>query len=284
MGSIARLGCGIVLVLLAVAPGRADDRAAKDEAKALRGTWRLESQEEGGRKVVRKTPGGETLHIGEDGFVIRSGDATRRAGTMTFDPSRSPKALTMVVTRGDLRGKTLHGIYELDGETLRLCYDRDGKDAPDAFRTTPGTRLVLVSYVRARAGELVDIAGTYREETPDGQGGVQVYEVVIARRRDAYMVTWKMGGQVAYVGTGVRTGDVLSVCWLNQGQAGVSSYRIAEGPTLTGHYTLLGGAGVLVPETLVPVRDKKDPDARDVRAQNAATPRPVAVANERRRR
>jgi uncharacterized protein (TIGR03067 family) len=286
MGPFARLRCGIALVVVFAAPAFADDKAAEAEAKALRGAWRLVAREEAGTKADGKALRGETLSLGPDGFVMKTGDATRAGGTVTFDPSRSPKALTMAITRGDLGGKALHAIYELDGDTLRLCYDRDGKDAPDVFKTAPGSGLVLDSYVRARAGELIDITGTYREETPDPRGGMQVYEVVISRRRDAYRVSWKVGGQVAYIGTGVRTGDVLSVCWLNQGEVGVSSYRIEEGPTLIGHYTMLAGSGVIVPEKLVPQKADKDgaPDPKGVRADNAAPARPVAVADDGRRR
>jgi uncharacterized protein (TIGR03067 family) len=286
MGPFARLRCGIVVMLMVAAPAFADDKAAEAEAKALRGTWRLVAREEAGRKVDARELRGETLFLGGDGFVMKSGELTRAGGTITFDPARSPKALTMAVKRGDLGGKTLRSIYELDGDTLRLCYDRDGKDAPKGFRSEPGTGLVLASYVRARAGELIDIEGTYREETPDPRGGMQVYEVVIARRRDAYRVTWKVGGQVAYIGTGVHTGDVLSVCWLNQGEVGISSYRIDEGPTLTGHYTMLAGSGVIVPEKLVPQNADKDkaPDPKGVRAQNPDSARPVAVADDGRHR
>ncbi len=47
-------------------------------------------------------------------------------------------------------GKTLPAIYELDADTLRICYDLSGQARPKEFKTTEGTKLYLVTYKRKK--------------------------------------------------------------------------------------------------------------------------------------
>lgn len=39
-------------------------------------------------------------------------------------------------------------IYELDGDTLRVCYDLSGKARPSEFKTKAETQLLLFTYKR----------------------------------------------------------------------------------------------------------------------------------------
>ncbi len=41
-------------------------------------------------------------------------------------------------------------IYELEGDTLRVCYDLSGKKRPGEFKTAEGTQLYLVTYTRKK--------------------------------------------------------------------------------------------------------------------------------------
>src|SRR5262249_35156758 len=45
-------------------------------------------------------------------------------------------------------GKRLKGIYEFDGDKLRLCIAAPGVDRPTAFAKKPGDRLTIVTYER----------------------------------------------------------------------------------------------------------------------------------------
>ena len=83
-------------------------------------------------------------------------------------------------------------------------------------------------------------------------GKKQAADVEIKRLGDAYLVKWSKGILDAYIGVGVRKGDVLSVCWASQGQLGVSVFHIDKGPRLVGEWTMLGGNGMLQREILTP--------------------------------
>ena len=48
------------------------------------------------------------------------------------------------------RGKTFTAIYELNGDTLRICYDLSGAKRPAEFKSAPATRLYLVTYQRVK--------------------------------------------------------------------------------------------------------------------------------------
>ncbi len=49
-------------------------------------------------------------------------------GTFKIDPTAKPKTMDSTATNGDNAGKTMLGIYELDGDTLKICWAPPGKD------------------------------------------------------------------------------------------------------------------------------------------------------------
>jgi uncharacterized protein (TIGR03067 family) len=51
-------------------------------------------------------------------------------------------------TKGPNKGKTFPAIYEVKGDTLRVCYDLDGKERPREFKTEKGKKYFLVTYER----------------------------------------------------------------------------------------------------------------------------------------
>jgi hypothetical protein len=55
-----------------------------------------------------------------------------------------------VGTDGPNKGKTFLAIYELDKDSLKVCYDLSGKARPTEFKTKPDTTLFLVTYTREK--------------------------------------------------------------------------------------------------------------------------------------
>ena len=112
----------------------------------------------------------------------------------------------------------------------------------------------LLAAAAGRADEQVEIAGKYTSEVVDPEGKSLVTEAVIERRGDAYLVTYQKEGNLVFVGTVLRKGDQLSMCWVSGGQAGISVYKIEKGPKLTGEFTTLTGIGVIGREVMTPFR------------------------------
>ena len=67
---------------------------------------------------------------------------------MKVDSSKSPPEMDIVGSKGPNQGKKIPAIYELNGTTLKICYDLSGKSRPKEFKTTPDSQLFLVEYKR----------------------------------------------------------------------------------------------------------------------------------------
>jgi uncharacterized protein (TIGR03067 family) len=246
------------LFLLLGADVRAEDEGGARETEArkallrLQGTWQLESLT-GGKKGAPKGLKKRTLFVGGEVFLVRDGDKLLQAGTLRLSPGKAPKAIDAVVRKGQHEGNTMLGVYELKGDTLRLCFDPEGDGRPKGFTARAGSDLFVAVYKRVRASdETVPIVGRFKCESSTADGGKQVTRAEIQKHGDAYLVRWTLKGGVAYIGVGVRKGDTLSVAWANRGTVGVSVYEVHKGPKLVGTYTELGGVGLIAREQLTP--------------------------------
>jgi uncharacterized protein (TIGR03067 family) len=248
----------LLFVLCLAWPGRSAqdppsrEQAGKEELQRLQGTWQCQSLEQDGEKAGEAGVKDRTLFFGAEGFVVKQGFKLVQAGNVKVDPTKRPKTLNAFVTQGEGKGEVMLGIYELTGDTLKLCLDLQGQKRPAEFKTTAGSGQVLAVYRRQRApgADDLDITGTYDAVSVELDGSRHQAEVVIERRGDAYQVAYKKGNAVAYLGIGIRRRNTFSVCWANPGQVGIVVYEIQKDGKLVGQYTQLGGPGLLSQETL----------------------------------
>ena len=115
-------------------PGRRRSRRSGSGSRAPGGTNRVvEGQEvpEEGSRTAR-------LIVKGDRFEMTDPAATYR-GTYTVDPSVTPKTIDVTFTEGPEAGKTSRGIYELDGDTYKVCVGLAGRDRPEEFASKPGS-------------------------------------------------------------------------------------------------------------------------------------------------
>ena len=132
-----------------VAPGgtgaRADDQTDVDkELKKFRGTWTFESVEAGGKEVPAAEFKGMTVTFEADKYTVKKCDDVIQTAILKPDPSKSPKAFDVKVTDGPNKGSVMLGIYEITGDTLKVCFDPDGKKQPTEFKTGCGSQTVVV--------------------------------------------------------------------------------------------------------------------------------------------
>jgi len=72
-----------------------------------------------------------------------SGDELR------LDSTKSPKAIDLIGQDGPSRGKTQRGIYELSGDTLKVCLPLDETGArPTSFVTKVGLKVATITFKR----------------------------------------------------------------------------------------------------------------------------------------
>jgi len=136
----------LVLVALATRPAKCDETS---DADAVQGTWLPSAAELGGKPFPDDVRKSIKLTIKGDQYTVMVGDAADR-GTAKLDPSVKPKALDIVGTEGPNKGRTILAIYELEGDSWKICYDLSGKSRPTEFKSTEGSPLFLVTYEREK--------------------------------------------------------------------------------------------------------------------------------------
>lgn len=136
-----------MVVLSLVSAGRWDD--AEKDGKALEGTWLPVSAELSGRKFPDEVLKTMKLVVAGEKYTVTVGAQTDQ-GTVKLDAAQSPKAMDIKGTEGPNKGKNIPAIYELKGETLRVCYNLGGDKRPAEFKTKEDTQLFLVTYRREK--------------------------------------------------------------------------------------------------------------------------------------
>jgi len=97
----------------------------------------------------------------------------------------------------------------------------------------------------------IDIVGKYTYVQKLPAGGTETGTVTVRKDGETYGVAWVRADKVSYSGVGIRRGDQLSVCYsyAGAGERGVAVFAIKPGPRLEGKWAVMGGDGVLYPDT-----------------------------------
>ena len=141
------------LLLLVVALCIAADKPkvdAKAELKRLQGTWEMVGLEVNGEPVPEKQLAGTTLVIKEDKYTVKVKDNSHET-TIKIDPAKDPKAIDMYFPNGTELPKLSKGVYELDGDTFKVCrHQTPGEDRPTQIGSWPNTNLFVVTWKRKK--------------------------------------------------------------------------------------------------------------------------------------
>jgi uncharacterized protein (TIGR03067 family) len=125
--------------------GRVD--TANAETKNLQEVWSLKSNEMNGRILPRIPSENWTLTHDRDTIVVKRDGRLHYSGNCKVDPMKSPKEIDYVISEGRGQGTVMMGIYELNGDTLRVCVE---KTRPEKFESLVGAGHQLLYYIRVR--------------------------------------------------------------------------------------------------------------------------------------
>lgn len=141
-----------LLLLTAGVLVAADDAAIKKEKEKLQGRWLIV----GAVKDGRESPAEElkkakpTLTIADDklssSFTRQDKEVKDESGSYTIDPTAKPKTIDL---KGfPVPGKTFQAIYELDGDTLKICIGESGR--PKELTSTADSKTGVLTLKREK--------------------------------------------------------------------------------------------------------------------------------------
>jgi uncharacterized protein (TIGR03067 family) len=134
-----------LIVLTAALLVTAED-AAKADLDRLQGTWQMVEMEAEGEAVPAEEIKTRTAVYEGNKLFLKDGDHVRRRGIITLNPAHRPRAINTWDQDGPYEDQTVPGIYELDADTLKVCFSRPGADRPTAFTTKSGTGMIYCVY------------------------------------------------------------------------------------------------------------------------------------------
>ena len=136
-------GISLVLVLTTLAGDKPDD------ANDIQGTWLPTNAELRGETMKADILKSFTLKLDGGKYEVAAESVDK--GTYTVDSMAKPKTIDITGTEGPNVGKKIPAIYELHGDTLRICYGLGGSPRPTEFKSPTGTKVFLVTYKRKKA-------------------------------------------------------------------------------------------------------------------------------------
>ncbi|MCA8992224.1 MAG: protein kinase [Planctomycetaceae bacterium] len=138
----------------------ANNEGTVSDAEAIQGEWQVIFAEDSGRtgppeaiKDIRMVITNESMTMSIAGRENES--------TYTLDPSTTPKSIDMTND-----GLTKPGIYDLQGDTLRICFSENTDERPTAFDSQPNSVndvVLTLKRVKPDMTPAADADGKYQD-------------------------------------------------------------------------------------------------------------------------
>ncbi len=122
---------------------------AANDSGSIHGTWLPSSATLGGQPMKADFLTNTVLKLADGKYLVTVAGSPDK-GTYTINPALKPKTIDITGTDGPNAGKAIPSIYELDGDTLRICYGLGGS-RPTEFKSPAGTKYFLVTYHRKKS-------------------------------------------------------------------------------------------------------------------------------------
>ena len=135
----------VIVAIVGLLLGAADDagkvtlRSASDEQK-LEGRWVVVELYEVGKNVTDQRETMAFIFKGNAITIVDGKDEFK--GTFKLDPPKKPKTIDIICKEN--AKMTLLAIYELDGDTLKLCWGEEDGRRPTEFSTDEGDGLAIL--------------------------------------------------------------------------------------------------------------------------------------------
>jgi uncharacterized protein (TIGR03067 family) len=144
-GRLALLVTGFLLSGEAPTPD-----AVKQELKKLQGTWVIVDNTTEGKQTPELLRESKRYTIKGDHYSVSFKGAERPLleFRLRVDPTKKPKTIDMI---GLKTGQVLlTGLYELEGDTWKICLPVGNAARPKAIKSEPGSKSGIIVYKRVK--------------------------------------------------------------------------------------------------------------------------------------
>jgi len=139
-----------LLILAAVALVAAKDDANKKDMEKLQGDWAAVSMVRDGMDIPRDDAQAFFRTVKGDKYSVFRYDQVVNKWTFTIDATKNPKTMDVLPEGVDDKSKASLGIYEFDGDKLKVCFATPGKDRPADFTSKEGSGHALTVWEREK--------------------------------------------------------------------------------------------------------------------------------------
>jgi uncharacterized protein (TIGR03067 family) len=126
------------------------DDATKKDLDKMQGDWVGASFIRDGEKADADDAQSLFRTVKDNTYTVSRFDKQIGKGTFTLDATKKPKTIDAVPAGTKDKSKTMHGIYDLNGDTLKICMAPPGKDQPTDFTAKEGSGHTLTVWEREK--------------------------------------------------------------------------------------------------------------------------------------
>jgi uncharacterized protein (TIGR03067 family) len=137
----------------------------RDDLELIQGSWAVSELQMEGQTISGGMLANARVEITGNRFSSL-GMGTVYEGTVVLDVSAVPKQLNMKFDAGPEKGNTNLGIYELKGDTWKICLSTRSELRPTEFSAPAGSGFVFETLTRSEA------TSSKKEKSPSPQAAV----------------------------------------------------------------------------------------------------------------
>lgn len=156
-GAAAVVGAALALAPAGAQPAAQPAASPGGDIAALQGNWKpLAIQFEGKSQAPVEEMAKLTGVFDQNEYHLYYADKSKAPPKVlklavmhvALDPTTAPKGITFEFAAGELKGQKRHGIYEVAGNELKLCYGPADRPRPTGFAAPAGSGYFLEVWAK----------------------------------------------------------------------------------------------------------------------------------------